>query len=134
MVIHWKCPVAEDHEWQAKPGSIIRAHGSNSQSIGCPVCRGFKVVKSNSLKTLYPELSKWWHPTKNKKLKPENITAGTRYKAWWKCPVADDHIFQASIYNMTGKGNGCSICAGKIVVKSNSLATTNPELILQWDF
>ena len=132
--IHWKCPVADDHEWQARPSTTIRAYNSDSNSIGCTVCRGFKVVKSNSLKTLCPELSKWWHPTKNGEIKPHKITSGMGYKAWWKCPVADDHEFQAWIGNMAGKGDGCSICSGKIVVKSNCLATTNPELVQQWDY
>jgi hypothetical protein len=38
----------------------------------------------------YPELLSEWHPTKNKDLKPEDLTIGSRKKVWWKCPEGED--------------------------------------------
>lgn len=56
---HWKCPKQEDHEWPSSIHSILSST-KRFKGTGCPVCRGIKVVKSNSFATLYPELSKEW--------------------------------------------------------------------------
>lgn len=50
---------------------------------------------------------------------------------WWKCPKGDDHEWQTSARNRR-KGDGCPICSNRMVVKSNSLATLNPEIALEW--
>ena len=39
----------------------------------------------NCLENLNPELSKQWHPTKNGKLTPSNVTTGYSKKVWCKC-------------------------------------------------
>ena len=72
-----------------------------------------------------------WHPTKNGDLTPYNVVAGSDLKVWWKCDVADDHEWEATIDKRTS-GRGCSCCCGFTVVKSNCLATTCPELAAQW--
>ncbi len=55
-----------DHEWD---GSI----NNRSRGRSCPICSGKKLVKSNCLATLNPELAKEWHPTKNGKLTPFDV-------------------------------------------------------------
>mgnify|MGYP000861570868 CR=1 FL=1 len=122
--VWWKCPKGNDHEWDA----IIadRNHG-----IGCAICSNYKVVKSNCLATLNPKLAKEWHPTKNGALTPENVHPGSAKKVWWKCTRGDDHEWRAAVYSRTG-GRGCPICSGRKVVKSNCLATLNPELAKEW--
>jgi len=122
--VWWKCQKGEDHEWKA----IV---ASRSKGLGCPICRGLKVVKSNCLATLNPELTKQWHPTKNKDLTPYNVTPGSDKKVWWKCPEGDDHEWEANI-DRRNKGAGCPICTGQETVLSNCLATLNPELAKQW--
>jgi len=110
--IWWKCPKESDHEWEATP---------NKRSAGqdCPFCKGLKVCKSNSLLTLNPELASEWHPSKNRDLKPENFTVGSGKKAWWKCPKADDHVWQSTIASRS-IGNGCPFCSGS--------GTSKPEI------
>ena len=122
--VWWKCPKGADHEWDA-----VVADRNNG--IGCAICSNYKVVKSNCLATLNPQLAKEWHPTKNKELTPKDVHPGSAKKVWWKCPHGDDHEWKAAIYSRTG-GKGCPICDGKKVVKSNCLATLNPELAKQW--
>jgi len=80
----------------------------------------------------YPELVAQWHPNKNGDLKPENLSYGLQKKVWWKCPVADDHEWEAMIGKRTSGGNGCPCCNGKKVVKSNCLATILPKIAAQW--
>ena len=100
--IWWKCPKSDDHEWESSVNN--RTNGK-----GCPICSGHKVVKSNSLAKLYPDIAKQWHPIKNGKLTPNDVTTGNAKKAWWKCPKGDDHEWQASINHRTN-GTGCPKC------------------------
>jgi hypothetical protein len=122
--VWWKCPKGDDHEWQT---SVI----SRAKGIGCGICAGQKVVKSNCLETLNPELAKEWHPTKNGELTPDKVTPNSGKKLWWKCPKGDDHEWDAVIANRN-KGIGCPICSNQRVARSNSLGTVNPELAKEW--
>ncbi|MFC1483385.1 zinc-ribbon domain-containing protein, partial [Candidatus Margulisiibacteriota bacterium] len=122
--VWWKCAKGDDHEWKA----TIK---SRSEGNGCAVCDNKVAVKSNCLATLNPKLAKEWHPTKNGNLTPNDIVVGSHKRVWWKCPKGDDHEWKASVKDRN-VGRGCGICAGKIVVKSNSLATLNPVLAREW--
>jgi len=121
--VWWKCDKGEDHEWEAR----IEKGG-----IGCAICNGKKVVKSNRLATTHPDLAKKWHPTKNGNLTSFDITAGSNKTIWWKCDKGYDHEWETSVNNFTRKEQKCPICLNQIVVKSNCLATTYPELAKQW--
>ncbi len=120
----WICPKGSDHEWQA-------TIASRNRGAGCPYCSGRNASKSNNLALSNPELAKQWHPTKNGKLTPSDVTAGSDKKVWWICPNGSDHEWDAKVQERN-KGSGCPICSGKRVVKSNSLAIINPELSKQW--
>ncbi len=122
--VWWKCPKGDDHEWQSTVSN--RTGGRN-----CPVCSGQKVVQSNCLATTHPDLAKEWHIEKNGDLTPEMVSSGSPKKAWWKCPKGDDHEWQSTIASRSA-GNGCSVCAGRTVVKSNSLEFCYPEVAKQW--
>ena len=93
-----------------------------------------KQSKKRSLLETHPHIAKQWHPTKNGDLTPDQVTAGSSKKAFWKCPEGDDHEWDASIYGRTGRGRGCPICSGRKVVDSTCLATTHPDLAKEWDY
>lgn len=122
--VWWKCDVSDDHEWEATINS--RTCGN-----GCPCCGGLKVVLSNCLATIYPEISRQWHTTKNETLTPFDVVGKSSMKVWWKCDKANDHEWDASIASRTN-GNGCPCCSGHKLVLSNCIATTHPELSKQW--
>jgi len=126
--IWWKCPVAEDHEWEMSPNARTRA----GENRNCPCCSGHKVVKSNALATTHPALAKEWHPTKNGSLTPNDVVAGSNKRCWWKCPVADDHEWVVSPNKRALSGHQCPYCCGQMVCLSNCLATTHPRLAEQW--
>ena len=88
--VWWKCPKGSDHEWDAKVQERSRGNG-------CPICSNRRVVKSNSLAFVNPELSKQWHPTKNGTLTPCDVTASSGKRVWWKCPKGSDHEWQAPV-------------------------------------
>ena len=85
-----------------------------------------------SLAETHPEVAKQWHPTKNGDLIPNNVTPGSNKKVWWKCEKGDDHEWEARVDERAVRGDGCSVCAGKKVVKSNSLASLRPDLVKVW--
>jgi DNA-directed RNA polymerase subunit RPC12/RpoP len=122
--VWWKCDKGADHEWDA------RISNRTNRSSGCPVCSGRKVVKSNCLSTTHPELAREWHPTKNGDVTPDDFTSGSHKKVWWKCSEGDDHIFENPIKAMSTVN--CPVCYGRVIVKSNSLAVTHPEVAKEW--
>lgn len=116
----WICN--KGHEWEAP--IYNRTSGR-----GCPYCSGNKVCGDNSLQALYPDLAKQWHPNKNGKLTPNDVTSGTRKKVWWICEKG--HEWEATIASRKD-GNGCPFCSNQRVCAENSLQTLNPSLAKQW--
>jgi superfamily II DNA or RNA helicase len=126
MKVWWLCPVHSEHEWMAAVSD--RVHGS-----GCPYCRGLKVCSANALSTTHPELALQWHPTKNGDLTPDQVTAGSNRKVWWRCSVHPEHEWEAIIANRAKReGTGCPYCCGLKACPNNALSTTHPELALEW--
>ena len=120
--VWWQCKYG--HEWQA----VI---SSRKVGYNCPYCAGQKVINGhNDLATANPFLATEWHPTKNGKLLPTNVMAGTNKKAWWlgKC----GHEWEASISSRNA-GRGCPYCASKkLLTGFNDLKTLNPCLASEW--
>lgn len=127
--VWWLCSFGDDHTWEAKVAQMVIS--LTSKTKGCPVCRGLKVVSSNCLATVYPELAKQFHPTKNGILTAYKVHAGSHKKVYWLCPQAGDHEWIASIKTRTS-GNGCPVCRGSKIVLSNCLTTVHPELAKQF--
>jgi hypothetical protein len=61
----------------------------------------------NDLKTTHPYLVKEWHSTKNKDLKPSEVSYGSGKKVWWVCPKK--HEYKASIMHRS-HGTECPEC------------------------
>jgi hypothetical protein len=101
--VHWKCNVAKDHRWEAQVCN-------RTNEKGCPCCAGKKVVLSNCLATTHPHLLSQWDYEKNGDISPEDVTAGSGQKIHWKCPVAEDHRYEATVCDLTN-GRGCPACA-----------------------
>lgn len=86
----WQCPVASDHVWQ-------QTCHARSAGSGCPFCAGHKPSSTYSLAVIYPHLATEWHPQKNGKLKPTDVTPGMQRRVWWRCSRTPDHIWAAAI-------------------------------------
>lgn len=106
--VWWKCSRCE-YEWK----TVVVSRGVYHH--GCPKCSKiqgvktltkFHVKRKGSLAENMPELAKEWHPTKNGDLTPDDITASSNKKVWWKCPLG--HEYQASIANR--RRTNCPIC------------------------
>jgi len=98
--VWWRCELG--HEWKA----AVRSR--TSKSYGCPVCAGRQVITGfNDLTTRSPAVAKQWHPTRNGDLRPDQVSAGSNTKAWWRCE--EGHEWEAKIKNRTSKGGGCPV-------------------------
>ena len=127
--VQWKC--SKGHMWNARISD--RTAGRN-----CPRCyieHKQKAKKGiNDLATQNPKLLKEWDYEKNDEieLKPNEISAGSHKKAFWKC--SKGHTWKAVI-NSRKHGTGCPYCSGRLAIEGETdLATTNPELLEEWDF
>lgn len=122
--VWWKCKYG--HEWKTTPNNRCKGHG-------CPYCsHRFPVVGENDLCTTHPQIANEWHPTKNSKLKPTDVMAGSNKKVWWKCKHG--HEWQAIINERT-KGLICPYCSGvKCIPGETDFATLHPDLMKEWDW
>ena len=123
--VWWRCD--KGHEWRTTVSKRI------SEKTNCPYCANKKVLEGfNDLTTTHPELSKQWHPTKNKDLTPSQVVAGSNKKVWWMCDKG--HEWEASVFNRTKENNNnCPYCSNRKILKGyNDLATTHTELSKQW--
>ena len=119
----WICD--NGHEWEA----LI---SNRSRGSGCPYCSGNRILAGfNDLATLRPDVAKTWSK-RNGDLFPTDVGVNSHRKVWWLEPCG--HEFEMSIPARTRRPLGCKLCSGHSRAKGiNDLATSNPELILEWD-
>ena len=104
------------HEWREKVAS-------RSKGYKCPYCSG-RIMgdQSPTLDITFPRIASEWHPTKNGKLTPKDVTINSSRKAWWMCP--EGHEWTSTIQYRTS-GHGCPYCnpSGKdpALTKNNSM-------------
>ena len=122
--VWWRCK--EGHEWIAQVKS-------RTKGTGCPYCAGRRVLKGyNDLATANAALAAEWDHEKNGNLTPNNFTANSSTKVWWKC--SQGHQWQATIANRN-YGTGCPICSNKrILIGYNDLKTLNPTIANEWNY
>lgn len=94
-----------------------------------------KIVEGvNDLFTTNPELKDRWDFNKNV-IKPNEVSAGSNRKVFWICEHG--HSFDTEVYRVAKStiGFSCPVCKNhRIIIGVNDLATTNPELLAEWDF
>ena len=123
-----------DFEWRA---SIAKRNSGHS----CPYLSGQAVYAGfNDLQTVSPKLAKLWHPTKNKNLKPNQVTSNSTKIVWWLFPYDDprtgkhfDFEWKASIVSQNNNKKHCPYLSNQAIWKGfNDLQTLNQELAKQW--
>ncbi len=101
--IWWKCPQGHAFDMQIDRRTL---RGSN-----CPICSGHRTVKGiNDFATVYPEMAKEWHPTKNGDKTPDMFSSKNGYRAWWMCKYG--HEWQQTIH-VRSTGTGCPYCKNR---------------------
>jgi hypothetical protein len=126
--VWWTCPVDSRHEWKATPASR-----SGDREGGCPVCLNRIVVTGlNDFATVWPDLAREWHTTKNGTTLPSEISPGTSTnKYWWICKKG--HEFLQTVNARTNLKAGCPYCTNQKVLRGfNDLLTVRPDLAAEW--
>ena len=121
--VWWKCK--NEHEWQAVINARVIGYG-------CPYCSGRKASVESNLSVDRPELAKFWHPVKNKFLKPHDVKSRSGKKVWWECK--NGHEWHSTVIGMTRRINPCQYCVGKIASKKNNFTITHPLIAKEWDY
>ena len=86
----------------------------------------------NPLSIENPALCTEWSD-RNLPLTPDMVTAGSSKKVWWR--GACGHEWQALVKNRAGRGCGCPVCSGNLIVPGeNDLKSKAPEIVKEWDF
>lgn len=99
---------------------------NRSKGTGCPKCAGRHGIflLDNS-----PHLAKEWMTEKNDR-KIEEITAGSGYKAWWKCETCE-HQWKAPV-NDRSRGRGCKLCGNASKKKQPYIIHEYEDLAKEW--
>ncbi len=129
IIVWWKCPSGL-HSYEMRID--VR---TKPKSSGCPYCSipARRVLKGfNDLATKHPELLAEWDYSRNGNISPDNVLSGSGQKVWWVCKKG--HSYDQHIVNRAN-GAGCPYCSHQKMLKGYSdLATTNPELLSEWDY
>lgn len=135
------CPEGCPHEWEA-----FVSNRCGSGKHGCPYCSSsfqYKVCIHTSIVGTHQAEAAQWHPTKNGDLRPENFSFGSERVVWWLCPKSTcaegcPHEWATEISKRLKRGvdAGCPFCAinHKSVCVHNSIVTTHPHLMTEWDY
>ena len=125
--IWWKCK-KEGH-------SFIATCHHRSRGSKCPGCSKYSryITYEKSLRNLKPDLAKLWHPTKNGKLKPEEVSASTTSsKFWFICNLG--HEFLSTTNNKKNNKYLCPYCSKRLPSNDYNFEKNFPLLIKEWDF
>ena len=114
--------------WLCTKGHEAQRRIDMRVSYGCKDCS----MSAHSLQTLFPEMAKQWHPTKNSGLTPDEVAAGSNKNVWWLCDRNPSHEWQAQPGNRTALKQDCPFCTNKRAHKSNCLATLYPDIAQEW--
>ncbi len=98
--VWWLCPKGHEYDLAVCKRTL---RGSN-----CPICSGHRTVSGiNDFATVYPDVAKEWHPTKNGDKKPSMFSSKNGFRAWWICKYG--HEWEATLHDRAS-GTGCPFC------------------------
>ena len=122
--VWWKCSRC-GYEWET-------AICYRTQGHSCPACAHQKVVSGrNDLKTLYPDIAKYWDDNRNT-LAANQVFPNTAKKYWWICEKG--HSYLESPNTKVNMETGCPICSGhRLQAGANDLRTKFPLIASEWD-
>lgn len=122
--IKWLCPNGHTYE---------RSISEQTKNPTCPFCESkhTKILAGfNDIETLYPDITKEWHP--NNKLKPSEVGIYSNHRVKWICEKG--HTYERIIWQRI-QGQACPYCSGKKAYPGETdLATTHPNIAAEFDF
>jgi hypothetical protein len=125
-MIWWRCDKGEDHRWRAKPNN------RTSGGTGCPFCANRRPSVTNSLQTCCGAIAAEWHPTRNGRATPRDVTIASTRVCWWRCSVNPAHEWRAGVRDRVRLQATCPYCAHRRVADESSLAYAFPAVASEW--
>ena len=125
--VWWRCVRNEEHNWEQSIRQRVEAKSE------CPYCDKLLPSKEYNLTTEYPQLLSQWDFERNDRKNPDKYLPSSSEKVWWRCGVADDHVWEATIGHRTIRGHGCPYCSNRLPSSTNSLGSLYPELATLFD-
>lgn len=87
--------------------------------------------KSSMFITDLPDLMKEWDFSRNT-VDPATVKPYSHTRYWWICSNGHSRFLSP---NYRARGNGCPYCSGRKIVRGeNDLATSHPEIAVEWNF
>ena len=100
--VWWTC--AFGHEYFSTICGRVKGNG-------CPFCSGRQAITGkNDLLTLRPDIAAEWDYDKNGNKRPEQTTAQSGRKVWWKCSLCG-YTWEATPAMRTRQETGCPNCS-----------------------
>ncbi|MDE3052166.1 MAG: zinc-ribbon domain-containing protein, partial [Nitrospirota bacterium] len=107
--VWWQCPSNPHHVWDTTV--------NNRQRSNCPFCAGrfHRAIGSrhrwqDPISLTHPHLVPEWHPTRNGRISPNQVTAGSKRLIWWQCALNPDHAWQTPVHRRTLTRSTCPLC------------------------
>jgi len=121
--VWWKCRAG--HEWRAQ---VNNRTSFNNQ---CPYCTNkLPIGGETDLSTLYPDIAREWHPTKNGTLKAYDVLPNSNKSVWWICE--HHHEWKTKISHRAS-GTDCPYCSGlRPIIGKTDLLTLFPAIAADW--
>jgi hypothetical protein len=125
--VWWRCRKDRAHVWKR----TIRAR--THYGSACPLCPARAPRRFTApLATTHPDVAAEWHPTKNRKLRPEDLTAGSNARVWWRCSRDPRHVWEAFVATRSLQRRGCPYCGRRRASAEVSLKVCHPRLAREW--
>lgn len=107
--VYWICSKCE-REWKTS------VNHRTKEGTGCPDCSKNRAAmkkiefhsKLNNFAEQYPEIAKEWHPYKNGKLMPMDVSASSNKRIWWECSFCKKE-WKTTVNHRTS-GENCPAC------------------------
>lgn len=123
-------------KWQA--GELTEGQIAQLESLGVSKhTRSEVVVGVNDLATVRPEIAAEWHPVKNERLTPQDVTFYSSRYVWWRHFHEESGVWHEWITMVRNRsnGSGCPYCSGvRALAGFNDLASQNPQKASDWDY
>lgn len=128
--VWWRCPSNPSHPWRATLASW-------ADRASCASCTSHRNDPRRSLAFKHPWLAAEWHPTRNGRLTPEDVSAHANKRVWWRCRGRPAHVWAEKISSRVmaaarWRRRECRFCAASKRLKRNSLAAVFPTIAAQW--
>jgi hypothetical protein len=110
----------------------------NEEGFQQKVAMQFLPPKGQSFADRHYGMLDLWDTEKNEPFTPERVHAHTADKYYFKCAAGRHESFPLALFNVRNvirsRNKGCPICAGKIIIPTESFGAKYPQKAKDWHY